>query len=219
MSPKGEEANKTAANKTAANKTAANKTAANKTEAILEVRNLVKHFQIGGGLFGGRAATVKAVDGVSFSIHRGETLGLVGESGCGKTTTGRTILRLEVPTSGEVIFEGRDMARLSDAELRGMRRRMQVIFQDPYSSLNPRMTVGQIISEPLAVHGIVPDRAARAARVHELLRHAGLLPTMARRYPHELSGGQRQRVGIARALAMEPSLIICDEPVSALDVS
>jgi oligopeptide transport system ATP-binding protein len=121
---------------------------------ILEVRNLVKHFQIGGGLFGGRAATVKAVDGVSFSIRRGETLGLVGESGCGKTTTGRAILRLEAPTSGEVIFEGRDMAKLSDAELRGMRRRMQVIFQDPYSSLNPRMTVGQIISEPLAVHGL-----------------------------------------------------------------
>ena len=206
MSPKGEEANKTIEE-------------AIQTDAILEVRNLVKHFHIGGGLFGGRAATVKAVDGVSFSIRRGETLGLVGESGCGKTTTGRAILRLEPPTSGEVIFEGRDMAKLSDAELRGMRRRMQVIFQDPYSSLNPRMTVGQIISEPLAVHGIVPDRTARAARVHELLRHAGLLPTMARRYPHELSGGQRQRVGIARALAMEPSLIICDEPVSALDVS
>jgi oligopeptide/dipeptide ABC transporter ATP-binding protein len=188
-------------------------------DTILVVRNLVKHFQVGGGLFGGRAAIVKAVDGVSFSIRRGETLGLVGESGCGKTTTGRAILRLDPPTSGEVIFEGRDMAKLSDAELRGMRRRMQVIFQDPYSSLNPRMTVGQIIAEPLAVHRIVPDRAARVARVHELLRHAGLLATMARRYPHELSGGQRQRVGIARALAMEPSLIICDEPVSALDVS
>src|SRR5258706_2225974 len=214
MSPKGEEANKTAANKTSANKTSANK-----TEAILEVRNLVKHFQIGGALCGGRAATVKAVDGVSFSIRRGETLGLVGESGCGKTTTGRAILRLELPTSGEVIFEGRDMAKLSDAELRGMRRRMQVIFQDPFSSLNPRMTVGQIIAEPLAVHRIVPDRTARAARVHELLRHARLLPTIARRDSHELSGGQRQRVGIARALAMEPSLIICDEPVSALDVS
>jgi len=189
------------------------------SEPILRVANLVKHFQVGGGLFGGPAATVKAVDGVSFEIQRGETLGLVGESGCGKTTTGRCILRLETPTSGEVVFEGRDMAKLSDAELRGVRRRMQVIFQDPYSSLNPRMTVGQIIAEPLAVHRIVPDRAARAARVQDLLRHAGLLPAMARRYPHELSGGQRQRVGIARALAMEPSLIVCDEPVSALDVS
>ena len=188
-------------------------------QPILQVRNLVKHFQIGGGLFGGGAGIVKAVDGVSFEIHRGETLGLVGESGCGKTTTGRCILRLEPPTSGEVVFEGRDMSKLSDTEMRGLRRRIQVIFQDPYSSLNPRMTVGQIISEPLGVHGIVPDRAARAARVQDLLRHAGLLPAMARRYPHELSGGQRQRVGIARALAMEPSLIICDEPVSALDVS
>ena len=205
MSPKGEEA------------TTTQKPAP--PETILEIRNLVKHFEIGGGLFGGRAAVVKAVDGISFSIRRGETLGLVGESGCGKTTTGRCILQLERPTSGEVIFEGRDLTRLSDSELRAMRRRVQVIFQDPYSSLNPRMTVGQIIAEPLAVHGIVPDRAARAARVQELLRQAGLLPAMARRYPHELSGGQRQRVGIARALAMEPSLLICDEPVSALDVS
>ena len=131
-------------------------------QPLLEVRNLVKHFQVGGGFFGGRPGIVKAVDGVSFSIQRGETLGLVGESGCGKTTTGRAILRLEPPTSGEVIFEGRDLATLSEAELRGMRRRMQVIFQDPYSSLNPRMTVGQIIAEPLSVHGIVPDRAARA---------------------------------------------------------
>ena len=189
------------------------------SEPILRVENLVKHFEVGGGLFGGRPAVVKAVDGVSFEIGRGETLGLVGESGCGKTTTGRCILRLEPPTGGRVIFEGRDLSTLSDGEMRGMRRRMQVIFQDPYSSLNPRMTVGQIIAEPLAVHRIVPDRAARAARVQDLLRHAGLLPAMARRYPHELSGGQRQRVGIARALAMEPSLIICDEPVSALDVS
>jgi len=189
------------------------------SEPILRVENLVKHFEVGGGLFGGRPAVVKAVDGVSFEIGRGETLGLVGESGCGKTTTGRCILRLEPPTGGRVIFEGRDLSTLSAAELRGMRRRMQVIFQDPYSSLNPRMTVGQIIAEPLAVHRIVPDRAARAARVQDLLRHAGLLPAMARRYPHELSGGQRQRVGIARALAMEPTLIICDEPVSALDVS
>ena len=186
---------------------------------ILEVRNLVKHFPIGGGIFGGEAAVVKAVDGVSFSIRRGETLGLVGESGCGKTTTGRCILQLEKPTSGEIIFEGRDLATLTGGELRKVRRRLQVIFQDPYSSLNPRMTVGQIIAEPLAVHDIVPDRAARAARVRELLGHAGLLPAMALRYPHELSGGQRQRVGIARALAMEPALIVCDEPVSALDVS
>ena len=186
---------------------------------LLEVQDLVKHFQVGGGFFGGGKGVVKAVDGVSFSIRRGETLGLVGESGCGKTTTGRCILQLERPTSGRVIFEGRDLTALSEAELRPVRRRVQVIFQDPYSSLNPRMTIGQIIAEPLAVHRIVPDRARRAARVRELLRHSGLLPAMANRYPHELSGGQRQRVGIARALAMEPSLIICDEPVSALDVS
>jgi oligopeptide transport system ATP-binding protein len=188
-------------------------------DVLLEVRNLVKHFTVGGGLFGGPRGVIRAVDGVSFSLYRGETLGLVGESGCGKTTTGRCILQLERPTSGEVIFEARDLTRLSDAELRGVRRKIQVIFQDPYSSLNPRMTVGQIIAEPLAVHGIVPDPARRAARVRELLLRVGLLPQHAQRYPHELSGGQRQRVGIARALAMEPSLIICDEPVSALDVS
>jgi oligopeptide/dipeptide ABC transporter ATP-binding protein len=183
------------------------------------VRNLVKHFHLGGGFLGKAPAVIRAVDGVSFTIRRGETLGLVGESGCGKTTTGRCVLQLERPTSGQVIFQGRDLTTLSHSELREVRRRIQVIFQDPYSSLNPRMTVGQIIAEPLAVHGIVTERAARTARVHELLGHAGLLPAMARRYPHELSGGQRQRVGIARALAMEPSLIICDEPVSALDVS
>ena len=192
---------------------------AGRDDVILEVRNLVKHFQVNTGFFGGGAGTVKAVDGVSFSIRRGETLGLVGESGCGKTTTGRCILQLELPTSGEVIFQGKNLAALSGSELRRMRRKIQVIFQDPYSSLNPRMTVGQIIGEPLAVHGIVPGRPARAARVRELLSHAGLLPAMADRYPHELSGGQRQRVGIARALAMEPELIVCDEPVSALDVS
>jgi oligopeptide/dipeptide ABC transporter ATP-binding protein len=188
-------------------------------EFILEVRDLVKYFPVRGGLFSGPAGVVKAVDGVSFTIRRGETLGLVGESGCGKTTTGRSILQLERPTSGHIIFEGRDLTTMSEAELRPVRRRMQVIFQDPYSSLNPRMSVGQIIAEPLAVHGIVADRQARQARVRELLEHAGLLPRMALRYPHELSGGQRQRVGIARALAMEPSLIVCDEPVSALDVS
>jgi oligopeptide transport system ATP-binding protein len=186
---------------------------------LLEVRNLVKHFRVAGGLFGGRSGLVRAVDGVSFELRRGETLGLVGESGCGKTTTGRCILQLERPTSGEVIFEGRDLTKLSDDELRAVRRKVQVIFQDPYSSLNPRMTVGQIIAEPLAVHGIVTERKSRAQRVREILTHVGLLPQHAHRYPHQLSGGQRQRVGIARALAVEPALIICDEPVSALDVS
>ena len=188
-------------------------------DLILEVRNLSKHFEVTGGFLGGRRGVVKAVDDVSFSIRRGETLGLVGESGCGKTTTGRCVLQLEKATSGSIFFEGKDLAKASPAELRAVRRKMQVIFQDPYSSLNPRMTVGQIIAEPLAVYHLVPDRAARDVRVKELLGHAGLLPAMARRYPHELSGGQRQRVGIARALAMEPALIVCDEPVSALDVS
>ena len=189
------------------------------SEVILEVRNLVKHFTVSGGMFGGSRGIVRAVDGVSFALHRGETLGLVGESGCGKTTTGRCVLQLERPTSGTVMFEGRDLTTLDQAALRPVRRKIQVIFQDPYSSLNPRMTVGQIIGEPLAVHRILPDARARAARVRDLLQRVGLLPQHARRYPHELSGGQRQRVGIARALAMEPSLIICDEPVSALDVS
>jgi len=188
-------------------------------EVVLSVRNLVKHFEVGGGLFGGARAVVKAVDGVSFDIRRGETLGLVGESGCGKTTAGRCILQLERPTSGEVVFEGRDLARLAESELRAVRRRIQVIFQDPYSSLNPRMTVGEMLAEPLAVHGIVPEARARAGRVQELLADVGLPGSMARRYAHQLSGGQRQRVGIARALASEPSLIVCDEPVSALDVS
>jgi len=187
---------------------------------MLEVRNLVKHFPVGGGgLFARHGGLVRAVDGVSFSIRRGETLGLVGESGCGKTTTGRCILQLERPTSGQIIFEGRELTGMTDAELRPLRRKLQVIFQDPYSSLNPRMTVGQIVAEPLKVHGIVPDGTERRRRVAELLSVVGLLPALADRYPHELSGGQRQRVGIARALAMEPAFIVCDEPVSALDVS
>ena len=186
--------------------------------ALVEVSHLVKHFVRNAGLFR-KGTVVKAVDDVSFTIASGGTLGLVGESGCGKTTTGRAILQLDRPTSGQVLFEGRDLATLDEAGLRSMRRRMQVIFQDPYSSLNPRMTVGQMIAEPLAVHRIVRDAGARAARVRQLLERVGLLSQHAARYPHELSGGQRQRVGIARALAMEPSLIVCDEPVSALDVS
>jgi oligopeptide transport system ATP-binding protein len=189
------------------------------SEVLLEVENLVKHFPVGGGMFSKPTGQVRAIDGVSFTLRRGETLGLVGESGCGKTTTGRCILQLERPTSGRIVFEGVDLASLGERELRSVRRRVQVIFQDPYSSLNPRMTIGQILAEPLKVHGIVPDARARERRVQELLQQVGLLPQHARRYPHQLSGGQRQRVGIARALAMEPSLIICDEPVSALDVS
>jgi oligopeptide transport system ATP-binding protein len=189
------------------------------SDVLLEVRNLVKHFPVGGGMFGGPVATVRAVDDVSFSVRRGETVGLVGESGCGKTTTGRCILQLERPTSGQILFEGTDLTTLPAEELRVLRRRIQVIFQDPYSSLNPRMTIGQILAEPIKVHRIIPEKAARAERVRALLAQVGLLPQHAHRYPHQLSGGQRQRVGIARALATEPSLIICDEPVSALDVS
>ena len=189
------------------------------SEVLLKVENLVKHFPVGGGMFSAPSGMVRAVEDVSFSIARGETVGLVGESGCGKTTTGRCILQLERATSGHIWFEGVDLTTLDQAALRAVRRKVQVIFQDPYSSLNPRMTIGQILAEPLRVHALVPDAAKRAARVRELLEQVGLLPQHARRYPHQLSGGQRQRVGIARALAMEPSLIICDEPVSALDVS
>jgi oligopeptide/dipeptide ABC transporter ATP-binding protein len=189
------------------------------SSTILEVRDLVKEFDVSAGLFRRTRGVVRAVAGISFSIQRGETLGLVGESGCGKTTAGRCILQLERATSGSVVFEGRELTTLAAGELRDLRRRIQVIFQDPYSSLNPRMTVGDIVEEPLAVHGIVPAGSERALRVRRLLSQVGLLPQHARRYPHQLSGGQRQRVGIARAVAMEPSLIICDEPVSALDVS
>ncbi len=184
---------------------------------LLSVRGLTKHFAVRAGLGGGRG-TVRAVDDVSFEIFPGETLGLVGESGCGKTTVGRLILRLEQPTGGAIEFEGKDLVGASGAELKAMRRKVQVIFQDPFGSLNPRMTVGQIVAEPLKVYRIVaPDQ--RAGRVSEILRQVGLRPEMAERYPHQLSGGQRQRVGIARALAMEPSFIVCDEAVSALDVS
>ena len=187
------------------------------SEPLLAVRGLTKHFQIG-GRFSSARGLVRAVEDVSFSIAPGETLGLVGESGCGKTTVGRLILRLEEPTAGEISFDGVDLIKASPAALKLMRRRVQVIFQDPYSSLNPRMTVGQIVGEPLHVYGLAKGAAA-AARIAALLGQVGLRPELAVRYPHQLSGGQRQRVGIARALAMEPSFIVCDEAVSALDVS
>ncbi len=187
-------------------------------EPLLEVRDLIKHFPIRRGLFGREAGQVRAVDGVSFDVRQGEVLGLVGESGCGKTTTGRCILRLIEPDSGTVRFDGRDITRLPRRELRPLRRQMQVIFQDPYSSLNPRLTVGSMLGEALAIHGLARGAKART-RVAELLDLVGLSPDHARRYPHEFSGGQRQRIGVARALAVEPRLIVADEPVSALDVS
>ena len=187
-------------------------------EPLLSVRNLTKHFFVSTGL-GGTRGVVRAVEDVSFDIFPGETLGLVGESGCGKSTVGRLILHLDEPTSGSIKLTGVDLATASAAELKAIRRKVQVIFQDPYSSLNPRMTVGEIIGEPLHVYRLTKGRKAEAARVAELLENVGLRPEMAGRYPHQLSGGQRQRVGIARALAMEPSFIVCDEAVSALDVS
>jgi len=192
--------------------------AENQASPLLSVRGLTKHFPVKVGLRG-KKAFVRAVEDVSFDIYPGETLGLVGESGCGKTTVGRLILRLEDATSGEIQFEGRDLAAASQGDLQAVRRKVQVIFQDPYSSLNPRMTVGQIIAEPLHVHRIMDDSAKQKARVSQLLNQVGLRSELAERYPHQLSGGQRQRVGIARALAMEPSFIVCDEAVSALDVS
>src|SRR5689334_20956273 len=187
---------------------------------LLEVRGLRMHFPVTEGIVISRkVGEVKAVDGIDFTVRRGETLGLVGESGCGKTTTGRCILRLEKPTAGEIIYDGVDIAKMGRKDLLALRRRMQVIFQDPYSSLNPRMKVGDIVAEPIKVHGVERDSARRRIRVDELLAMCGLDPKFSDRYPHEMSGGQRQRVGIARALALEPEFIVCDEAVSALDVS
>jgi oligopeptide transport system ATP-binding protein len=187
---------------------------------LITIRNLKMHFPVTeGALIPKVVAHVKAVDGISFTIRKGETLGLVGESGCGKTTTGRCILRLEHPTGGEIVFDGKNLVDLDRKSMRALRRKIQVIFQDPYSSLNPRMKIGEIISEPMKVHRTEPDKAAREARVAELLRLCGLDPKFSDRYPHEMSGGQRQRVGIARALSVRPEFIICDEAISALDVS
>jgi len=188
-------------------------------ETLLSVKKLRKHFAVKGGVFAREIERVHAVDGVSFDIGKGETLGVVGESGCGKSTTGRCILRLIEPSSGEVWFEGKDVAQLGGADLRALRRDMQIIFQDPYASLNPRLTVGAIIGEALQIHKLARNRREREERVVELLETVGLQPDHMRRFPHEFSGGQRQRIGIARALAVEPKLVICDEPVSALDVS
>ena len=187
---------------------------------LVEVKNLKMHFPITRGIiFQRRVGAIKAVDGIDFTMTRGETLGLVGESGCGKSTTGRAILQLYRPTDGQVIFEGVDLTKTKGEDLRKMRRRMQMIFQDPYASLNPRMTVGSIIGEPLEVHNIGSNKKERQERVQELLKTVGLNPYFVNRYPHEFSGGQRQRIGVARALAVNPAFIVCDEPISALDVS
>ncbi len=189
-------------------------------DTLLRVEGLKVHFPVYRGvLFKTQVGKVHAVDGVSFTLARGETLGLVGESGCGKSTTGLAVLRMQAATAGRIEFEGLDITHHDKAQMRPLRRRLQMVYQDPYGSLNPRMKVSDIVGEPLVVHGLAGDRSAYQDRIAELLRTVGLLPDMAERYPHEFSGGQRQRIGIARALALEPSLIICDEAVSALDVS
>jgi oligopeptide transport system ATP-binding protein len=187
---------------------------------LLEVKNLKMYFPITEGIIIQRhVADVKAVDGLDFFVRKGETLGLVGESGCGKSTTGRAILQLYRPTAGQVLFDGVDLCKIGGEQLRRTRRRLQMIFQDPYASLNPRMTVGDIVGEPIEIHGLAKSRKERLERVQELLRVVGLNPYFSNRYPHEFSGGQRQRIGVARALAVQPEFIVCDEPISALDVS
>jgi oligopeptide transport system ATP-binding protein len=188
-------------------------------DPLVEVRGLKTWFPITSGLMQRTVAHVRAVDGVDLEIRQGETLGLVGESGCGKSTLGRSILRLVEPTEGSVLFKGEDVTRLSGGAMRGLRREMAMIFQDPYASLDPRQTIGEIVGEPLEIHGLYESRRERQERVQELLHIVGLNPAFGNRYPHEFSGGQRQRVGIARALAVDPSFIVCDEPISALDVS
>jgi oligopeptide/dipeptide ABC transporter ATP-binding protein len=190
----------------------------NGSDEILRIQHLKKYFQIGGGFLGGRGLTIKAVDDVSFAVRRGETFGLVGESGCGKTTLGQTIIRLYEPTEGDILFNGTNLSHLSAGRMRPHRRDIQMIFQDPSASLDPRMTVGSVISEPLNIAGI-GSRKERQEKVQDLLKVVGLNAYFANRYPHEFSGGQRQRIGIARSLALNPKLVICDEPVSALDVS
>ncbi|MBL8117248.1 MAG: dipeptide ABC transporter ATP-binding protein [Anaerolineae bacterium] len=189
-------------------------------EVLLSVSNLKKHFPITSGIiFQRQVGAVKAVDDVSFNVFKGETLGVVGESGCGKSTTGRTVLQLYKPTSGSVVFEGKELTTMPGEELRKMRRRMQMIFQDPFASLNPRMSVGRIVAEPLRIHNIIPNKKEEQEYIEQLLERVGLNPYYVNRYPHEFSGGQRQRIGIARALALKPSFIVADEPISALDVS
>jgi peptide/nickel transport system ATP-binding protein/oligopeptide transport system ATP-binding protein len=189
------------------------------SEPLVQVRGLVKHFPVRAGFLQRQVGAVRAVDGIDFDVMRGETLGLVGESGCGKSTTARLMTRLLTPTSGSITWEGRDIAGLSRGELKPLRREMQMIFQDPYSSLNPRKTVGSIVSEPFVIHGVETDAGKRKLRVQELMEQVGLNPEHYNRLPHQFSGGQRQRIGVARAIALKPKLIVADEPVSALDVS